>query len=86
MIRNPLASNTWPSAGEQIAQMFVVDRVEFAVFQHVEQIRGLDFRDPGRLEDVVDPPHEIVEVRDMREHVFREEDIGGLPRTGQPPS
>ena len=63
----------------EVAQMLMIDRVELAVVNEVHQIRTLDHRHAVILEDDPDALDEPVEVRHVRQHVVRQEHIGGLP-------
>src|SRR6185312_1971832 len=60
----------------KVAQMLVVHRVEFAVLEKIEEIRNLDHGRALLREHEADSLDESVQVRNVREHVVREDDVG----------
>ena len=56
--------------------MLVVNRVELAVIDQIPQIRRLDDGHAGVLEHDANAVHDATQVRDVREHVVRVDDVG----------
>ena len=56
--------------------MLVVNRVELAVIDQVPQVRRLDDGDTSVLEHDANAVHHATQVRDVREHVVRVDDVG----------
>src|SRR5262249_2160413 len=68
-----------------IEKMFVVNRIELAVFDHIESISELENGDAGWLQKARKAGNEIVNVVDMRNHIVRYYDIGEPAFARQPP-
>ena len=66
----------------------MVDRVELELLDQPDEVRHLDRDDAVRGEHELDAGDEVVELRDLREHVVRDDEVGAAPfrheRGGQP--
>ena len=65
-----------PFRGQQrvVREVLVVDRVELVLLDEADEVRDLDRQDaPGRKQEV-QRDSEVVEVRDMRENVVRNDE------------
>ena len=60
----------------EIRIVLVVDGVELDVLDEFEQVRELEGRSALRFQERRDPGNEIVELRHVREHVIRDNEIG----------
>ena len=69
----------------KIREMLVVDLIELHVDDRAQHVRELDRRESVRFQDDRDPADEVVQVRDVREHVVRGEQIGAQPLRDHPP-
>src|SRR3989442_14317853 len=58
--------------------MLVIDRIELGVIDHVADIRHFDDDDTVILQQQAKTAHDAVEVRDVRQHVIRMNDVGAL--------
>ena len=56
----------------------MVDRVEFALLDQIEQVRAFDDCDAVVFEQARHSSREAVEIRHVSEHVVREKDIGAI--------
>src|SRR5580704_3141747 len=62
----------------EVAEVLVIDGVEFAMLDKIEQIGNLDNKYAVPLEKLRNAINETAQVCDMREHVVGEKDIGPL--------
>ncbi len=67
----------------KIAKVFVIDRVEFEIVHEVDEIGELENGHAARCEDGLNPGDETLEVRNVRQHVVRVQDIGVLALLAQ---
>ena len=67
-----------------IKKMFVVNRIELAVLDHIESISELENGGASWLQKARKAGNEIVNVVDMRDHVVRYYDIGEPAFARQP--
>src|ERR1700737_360972 len=67
----------------EIAEVLVVDGVELAPVDKVPDVGNLDDGDPRIFQDVGHPADHAIQVRDVRQHVVRMEDVSLLPSTAQ---
>ena len=63
----------------EVAEVFVVDRVELDVVDHVLGIGYLNHRLPAGGQECLDPLDESIGVSNMSEHVVGQEQVGLLP-------
>ena len=56
--------------------MLVVDRVELELLDQSDEMRHLDRRHPVRCEHDLDARDEVVQLRNLREHVVRDDEVG----------
>src|ERR671918_2271025 len=81
---NPVERKTMPTEEDvecgqrEVAEVFMVDRVELEVIDEIAKVRHLDLSDAVIREDRRDTLHEPVQVRNVCEHVVRDEDVRAL--------
>ena len=62
----------------------MVDRVELALADELQEVRELEAGDAGRLEQQREAAHEVVDVRHVRQHVVRHHQVRLLAAGAQP--
>ena len=68
-----------------VAEVLVIDRVEFQLGDEIAHIRRLDHGYAVRLEQPLDAARESVGIGNMREDVVGVDDVGELAFRGEPP-
>ena len=68
-----------------VAEVLVIDRVEFQLGDEIAHIRGLDHGYAVRLEQPLDAARELIGIGNMREDVMGVDDVGELAFRCEPP-
>ena len=68
-----------------VAEVLVVDRVEFQLGDEIAHIRRLDHGNAVRLEQPLDAAGESIGIGNMREDVVGVDDVGELAFRCEPP-
>ena len=66
-----------------IAEVLVVDRVELIEPQQVQHVMEFERRHPGRLEQYLEAGNEVVDVRNVRDHVVGRHQVGAYAFRGE---
>ena len=61
----------------------MINRIELIFANQIQQVRKFKGRNTGLLQEYRDPRDEVVDIRNMREHIVGNDKVGLLPLPGQ---
>src|SRR5690348_12999188 len=64
----------------EIGEVLVIDRIELIVLHQFHEVRELHRNDPAWLQENLHAPDEVVQIRDMSQHIIPQKEICAFPR------